>query len=330
LPVVLAVGVTGALVVVLAGRRDQFVAALHSAPASILVIAAALQVVALIARTEAWTGCVAAAGGRAPRRCLYRASSMGVAGGLVNGQLAVAARIAALRRSAPADSPCVSAMIAAEFPILAVEAGLAALTSFTLVGPLGLPWWTPGAGLLVVGGLIAALRRWAGRRGRAAWAGLAVLRSGRGATRLGGFVLVAILAQIARNWLVLNALGAHASFFDAIAVLIAISTLAQLPIGPSVGAAAAVLILGPHGVAAVAAAGVLLTATGTAGGLTFAAWALADRALDVRRGRTAGRRPRGRRRIAFTVVPRPHLSGAVAGFGFIGGVGQPVLARPLG
>ena len=32
-------------------------------------------------------------------------------------------------------------LIAAEFPILAVEATLAALTSFTLIGPLGLPWW---------------------------------------------------------------------------------------------------------------------------------------------------------------------------------------------
>ena len=42
------------------------------------------------------------------------------------------------------------------------------------------------------------------------------------------------------------------------------------------GAAAAVLILGPQGVAAATAAGVLLTATGTVGGLTFAAWAALD------------------------------------------------------
>ena len=37
------------------------------------------------------------------------------------------------------------------------------------------------------------------------------------------------------------------------------------------------LILGPHGVAAVAAAGVLLTATGTVGGGLFALWAVFDR-----------------------------------------------------
>ena len=92
-----------------------------------------------------------------------------------------------------------------------------------------------------------------------------------------GFVLVAVFAQILRNWLLLHAVGVDASLFDAIAVLIAVVTLGQLPVGPTVGAAAAVLILGSDGVAATAAAGVLLTVTGTLGGLCFAAWAGADR-----------------------------------------------------
>jgi uncharacterized membrane protein YbhN (UPF0104 family) len=90
------------------------------------------------------------------------------------------------------------------------------------------------------------------------------------------FVLVAVFAQIFRNWMLLHAVGVHASFFDAIAVLIAVVTLSQLPTGPSVGAASAVLILGHDGVAATAAAGLLLTATGTIGGLCFAAWSGAD------------------------------------------------------
>ena len=49
-------------------------------------------------------------------------------------------------------------------------------------------------------------------------------------------VLVAVFAQIFRNWLLLHTVGVDASFFDAIAVLIAIVTLGQLPLGPSVGA----------------------------------------------------------------------------------------------
>ena len=95
--------------------------------------------------------------------------------------------------------------------------------------------------------------------------------------RLVGFVLLAVFAQIFRNWLLLRAVGVDASFFDAIAVLIAVVMLGQLPVGPSVGAAAAVLILGQQGVAATGAAGLLMTVTGTVGGLAFLAWAGADR-----------------------------------------------------
>jgi hypothetical protein len=57
--------------------------------------------------------------------------------------LAVAARIAALRRSRPRECPRIPALIAAELPILGFEALLAAIFSFTLVGPLNLAWWLP-------------------------------------------------------------------------------------------------------------------------------------------------------------------------------------------
>jgi uncharacterized membrane protein YbhN (UPF0104 family) len=271
------------LAYVLAGRRHEFTAALSDAAAWVLAVTVLLQIVALLARTEAWHLTIEAAGGTVERRVLYRASSMAVLGSLLNGQVGVAARIAALRRSSPAVSPRVPALIAAEFPILAIEATLAALTSFTLVGPLGLPWWLPLIFLAVAGTASAGLRHLALRKGRQLWAGLAVLRSLRGGSRVVGFVLVAVFAQIFRNWLLLHAVGVDASFFDAIAVLIAVVTLAQLPVGPSVGAAAAVLILGSDGVAAAAAAGVLLTVTGTVGGLCFAAWAGADRLWSVSR-----------------------------------------------
>ena len=291
LTVLLSVTVAGALVVAVAGKRDEFVAGITGAAAWIIVAAVVLQLVALLARSEAWLGCVSAAGGSVGRRRLYRASSMGFVGSLLSNHLAVAARIAALRRSAPADSPRVPALIAAEVPILTVEAALAALASFTLVGPLGLPWWVPAACVIVVLSLSAGLRSLALRKMRGLWSGLAVMKTVADGGPLIGLVLVAVFAQIARNWLVLHAVGVDASIFDAAAVLIAMVTLAQLPIGPSVGAASAVLILGPQGVAAVAAAGVLLTATGTAGGFLFAAWAGADSAFGGR-ARSALRRLR--------------------------------------
>jgi uncharacterized membrane protein YbhN (UPF0104 family) len=249
----------------------------------VLVVTVLLQVVALVSRSEAWHLTIEAAGGTVSRRILYRASSMQVLGGVVNSQLGVAARIAALRRSSPEVCPQVPTLIAAEFPIITVEAVLAAVSSFTLVGPLGLPWWVPLILLAVIGGASAGLRRLALAKGRDLWKGLAVLRSLGGGGRVVGFVLVAVFAQIFRNWLLLHAVGVDASFFDAIAVLIAVVTLGQLPIGPSVGAAAAVVILGSEGVAAAAAAGLLMTVTGTVGGFCFAAWAGADQLWSVSR-----------------------------------------------
>ncbi len=283
-------GAAGLLALVLARHRHDFATALSDAAPLVLAVTVLLQIVALVSRSEAWHVSIQAAGGTVDRRILYRASSMQVLGSVINGQVGVAARIAALRRSSPDVCPKVPTLIAAEFPILAVEAGLAALTSFTLVGPLGLPWWLPLVCLTVIGTASAGMRHLALRKGRELWRGLAVVRSLSGGSRLIGFVLVAVFAQIFRNWMLLHAVGVDASFFDAIAVLIALVTLGQLPIGPSVGAAAAVLILGSGGVAAAAAAGVLTTVTGTIGGLCFAAWAGADQ-LWIRRRRVAVPQP---------------------------------------
>jgi uncharacterized membrane protein YbhN (UPF0104 family) len=278
-------GVLGGIAVLaylLADRREEFTTALGAAPIGILVAATALQIVALVTRTEAWYVCVGAAGGTVARRCLYRAAGLGYVGSQLNSQIGTAARIGALRRSAPDECPRVPALIAAEVPILTVEAALAAIASFTLVGPLGLPWWLPLTFLAVAVLLVVGLRKVASRWREGFWSGLAVLRSLHGRSRVIALILVAVFAQIARNWLMLHAVGVDASVFDATAVLIAMVTLSQLPVGPSVGAAAVVVILGANGVALAAAAGVLLTATGTAGALTYAGWAGIDRLWVMR------------------------------------------------
>ena len=303
------VGTALILVLVLAGRRDEFTQALTSAAAWVIAVTVLLQIVALVARSEAWHLSIEAAGGAVDRRVLYRASSMQVLGSVINGQLGVAARIAALRRSSPDVCPQVPTLIAAELPILAVEAMLAALASFTLVGPLGLPWWLPIAAFAVMAAASAGLRRLAVRKGRELWRGVAVLRSLRGGGRVVAFVLVAVFAQIFRYWLLLNAVGVDASLFDATAVLIAVVTLGQLPVGPAVGAAAAVLILGSQGVAAAAAAGLLSTVTGTLGGLCFAAWAGADLIWCAARRRWPARP----RRERLTLAPAQARHGADPG-----------------
>jgi uncharacterized membrane protein YbhN (UPF0104 family) len=290
LTVAASVGASLVLVAVLVGKWGELEAGITGAPALVVAAAVALQVVALVSRSEAWHVSVRASGGTISRRRLYRASSVGCVGNLMNGQLGAAARIAALRRFAPEETPRVPALVTAELPILIIEAMLAALFSFTLVGPLGLPWWFPLVCVAAVVGVGAGLRGLASAKGRWLAQGLAVTRSLDGRNRVVGFVLVAVFAQIARNWLMLHAVGVDASLFDSIAVLIAVVSLGTLPFGLSVGAAASVLILGPEGVAAAAAAGVLLTATGTVGGLSFAAWAALDLALTRPRAKVALRR----------------------------------------
>lgn len=273
--------VTGGLVVVLFSKRGAFAEAVTTAPVWFLACAVVLQLGALLARSEAWRLCVEATGSTVTRRPVFHASGIGGLVGVINAPSGVAARIATLRGSAP-NCPKVSSLVTAEVPILAVEATLAALASFTLLGPLNLAWWVPVLCAAVSTGAIAMLTRLARRRTTGPWSGLAVLRTAGDRGRIVGLVLLAVGAQIARNWLALHAIGVDASVFDATAVLIAMVTLSQLPIGPSVGAAAVVLILGTEGPALAAAAGVLLSATGVVGTLTFGGWALADRARRVR------------------------------------------------
>jgi uncharacterized membrane protein YbhN (UPF0104 family) len=288
----IAVSVGGALVVaavlvyVLAGRGAQFSAALRTAPITLVALSVLLQIGALLARTEAWTICVRAAGGAASRRVLFRSAALGSIASIVNGSVGMAVRIASVRRAAPQTTPGAPALVAAEVPIITVELALVAIFSFTLVAPLGVPLWVPAIIVVLMAGLVAVLRRVSDRHRTGLGAGLAVLRmQSRG--RLITFALLAVCAQVLRNWLMLRAIGVHVSIFDSMALLIVMFTVGQLPIGPSTGPAAAVLILGAHGVAATAAAGVLVTLTGIIGSLMFAAWAITDRVVNRRRSVTA-------------------------------------------
>ena len=268
--------ISGVLAFVIVGRGGQFIAALRTAPISLLALAVSLQIVALLARSEAWNVCVRAAGGTVTRRVLFRAAAIGYVASVLNGSFGMAVRIASLRRAAPQTSPRVPALMAAEVPIITVELALVAIFSFTLVAPLGVPWWVPVIVVGVTAGVVAVLCGVSQRHRTGLWAGLAILRiPGRG--RLVTFAVLAVCAQVARNWLMLHAIGVNISIFDSMALLIVMFTVGQLPIGPSTGPAAAVLILGANGVATVAAAGVLLTVTGIVGSLCYATWAITDR-----------------------------------------------------
>lgn len=304
----------GLLALALGGRWTSLTQALAAVPPVSLAAAALLQSASLVARSEAWNRCVRAAGGAVGRRQLYRVASLGYLGNVINGELGFAIRVAALRRTAPERAPTLGALAFTELPIVLVEGALAALVAFTLVGPLGLPWWLPIACFAVMAALGLGLRRLALRRGLSGWwRGLRVLHDRSERARMAGFVLLSMIAQILRNWILLRAVGVDASVFDATAVLLATAVLGALPIGPSVGAGAFVLILGAHGVADVAGAGLLLTGTGALGAIAYAAWALADHAwpAGAALNRSVSHRMRTRRaqaaagavRAALTALP---------------------------
>lgn len=266
-----------ALVIGLWNKREDFVEAFTSASLIVLAAAIALQVLWLVARSEAWHVCVEAAGGSVSRRRLYRAAAVGYLGNLFNPNFGLGVRIAALRRSAPADSPGPGVLIAAELPIVVVEAVLAAVLSFTLIAPLGMPWWVAVLILAVSVAVIGGLTRFVRHRREGFWRGLEVMRSSGTRTTIILLVMFATGMQVVRNLVVLQGLGVDVSVLDSVALLIATAAIGLLPVGPTLGAATAVLILGSNGPAVVAAAGALLTATGAVGALCFAGWALADR-----------------------------------------------------
>jgi hypothetical protein len=268
---------TGALLAVIFTKGHAFSEAMGTVPVGILAAVVGIELLWILARCEAWAVCIDAAGGTVERRTLFRAASLGYLGNVLNPQLGLAVRIAALRRAAPAESPNAPVLVAAELPIVIIELGLAALLSFTLVGALGLPWWVPLAALGTAGTVIALTCRFAAHHRDRAWRGLAVMTGLRNRTRIVGLVIVAVSLQVVRNWFILHALGADASIFDSVALLIGMAAIGLLPVGPGLGAAACVLILGSNGVATMAAAGTLLTLTATLGAGLFATWALLDR-----------------------------------------------------
>lgn len=280
--------VTAALAAGLWDKRADFSSALGDASIWILGLAVLLQVIWLIARSEAWHVCVGAAGGEVSRRRLYRASSVGYLGNLFNPHFGMGVRIAALRHTAPEDCPKISVLVAAEMPIIVIEGALAALTSFTLVGPLGIAWWVPLICLAVAVIAIGGVTRLALGRREGFWAGLAVMRGLHSRSRIIALVIFSVCAQVARNWLVLQGIGVDVSVLDSVALLIGAAVFGLLPIGPTLGVATAVVILGSKGIALTAAAGALLTATGAAGALCFATWALIDRMARSQRPAAGG------------------------------------------
>ena len=142
--------------------------------------------------------------------------------------------------------------------------------------------WATLIALAVAAGFVVALSRLADRKREGFWQGIAVMRGLAHRNQIIALTVFAVSAQVLRNWLVLQGIGVDATVLDSVALLVAAAAIGLLPVGPTLGVTSSILILGSKGVAAVAAAGALLTATGAVGALCFAAWSLADRVRGER------------------------------------------------
>jgi uncharacterized membrane protein YbhN (UPF0104 family) len=275
LTALLAAGLLAGIAVTLGSHRQAFVGAIGEVPLATLLLMAGLHVGSVVARSEAWSVSVTAAGGTLPRRSAYQVASLSYAANLVAPSLGTATRVWALRTIARDKAPSAPTLVAAEVPVVAIQMLATAVMSVSLVGPLGVPWWTPLVVLTGAVGLFAGLCRFA-RRSTGHWRGLAALRTGDARYRIAGSIVVTVALETTRNLLVLHAVGLHAGPLDAMALLVGAGLLAVLPIGPGSSAGAAMLIFGAAGMGPAAAAGILLTATAFAADLGYAAWGAGD------------------------------------------------------
>jgi uncharacterized membrane protein YbhN (UPF0104 family) len=275
--VLVAAGLIAGLLALLAAHRVAFLDAIAGVPFATLLLAAGLHLGTVLARSEAWAVSVRAAGGTMDRRGSYQIASLGFAANMMSASLGAAVRIWAFRKKAGVHAPSAPALVAAEVPVLAIQALASAVMSISLLGPLGAPWWIALVVVAAAGALLFGLGRVA-RRAPAdgAWRGLAALRAGHARCRIGGSIVVISACETLRNLLVLHAVGVPAGPLDAMALLVGAGLLGVLPIGPGTSAGAAILIFGAAGAGPAAAAGVLLTATGFAADLGYATWGAGD------------------------------------------------------
>ena len=246
----------GVLLAACVARRDDLLAAVGTVPPATLAGLAALHLLGLVARSEAWRLSLAAIGGAPPsRRVVHTANAGAFVVGSLEAHATMPARIALLRRLAPHDAPHPGHVAVADLPILLIEVAVAAV----LLGMTG-EWWAPPAavGALVVARLAA---------GRKATRGLAVLADVRRRAALTGLVAFIVTCGLARIWVALSVVHLDASPATVAVAFAALGAFGLLPLGPSAPPGALLLVSGG---ASALAAGLALSATSIAGVLLYA------------------------------------------------------------
>ena len=248
---------------VLVTQGASVLAAIASVPPWAIAGAVMSHLLTLALRTEAWRTVLAAAGReRLSLRTLHTANAGAFLAGTVQGQAAMPARIALLRRFGGRDAPDVSQIALADAPIFMFEvctSALLAAVASTAVG--GIPAWVPWAMLGGAAAVLAGLRLAYGRlRHRSVVAGLGVLARPHLRNRLALVVAAFTGMALLRTWIVLAGFGLPSDPATVCLVLFSMGTIGLLPIGVGTGPTATVAALGTTNLAAATAAGMVVSA----------------------------------------------------------------------
>jgi hypothetical protein len=244
-------------------RGESVMAAIRTVPPWAITGATMAHLLTLALRTEAWRTVLRAAGAdQLDLRALHTANAGAFLAGTVQGQAAMPARIALLRRFGGRDAPEVAQIALVDAPILMFEvctSALLAAVASTAVGAI--PIWVPWAMLAGAIAVLVALRFVFARfHDRRFAAGLRVLARAdlrnRLAIAVGAFTGMALL----RTWIVLAAFGLPADPAHVCLVLFTMGAVGLLPIGIGTGPAAMVTALGTADLATATAAGMVVSA----------------------------------------------------------------------
>jgi hypothetical protein len=274
-----AVGLVGYIVF----TRGASVLTALTAVAPLAIIGAVIaHLLTLSLRTEAWRTVLRAAGGeRLEPRAVHAANAGAFLAGTLQGQAAMPARVALLRRYGGEGAPAVSQVALADAPIVMFEvcgSALLAAVASTAVGTI--PRWAPWAMLAGALAILCALRFVYSRfRHRRLTAGLGVIAApdlrNRLALIVAGFTAMAFL----RTWIVLAAFDLPADPAHVCLVLFTMGAVGLLPLGVGTGPAATVAALGTTNLATATAAGMVVSAATVLAVLAYAGLVWTWRAL---------------------------------------------------
>ena len=264
--------IVGAIAYLLAVHGQEIEQAVKRISFSELVLVTLLAFITLLARTEAVVACLSAMENRPRRVDIHSANSVTFLASTINHYVSSIVRGALIKRIDPHRAPTIPQMIMVDTATTLIEGLVVAILIVISAGVLKIAWWIPL--LLVLAGICAIVAALLARRRFARYKvlrGLDVLAHSRHRSVVAALMIMVVFAQVARAFIVLQAVGLHPSLLQAVATFVAGGVLSSLFAGPGAGTAGGpLLVFGHASLAASAAAGLVLSITSLLAGVLYA------------------------------------------------------------